>query len=138
MKENPIDFENQQRILRTVARSRNYTVIDTPVAYPMDALFELNGRTVALAEARKRNIPMSKNKTFMWSLQKYISATNYSFILPTYLFVEWSEGGIYWIQIRHKKYEVSYMGHTDRGDPRDMEPCVLIPHTEFTLFVDNT
>jgi|LakMenE18May11ns_1017448.scaffolds.fasta_scaffold9918565_3 hypothetical protein len=127
--------EVEARMLQEVADKYGYTIERCSKAYPVDAVFMRNGVAKRLVEARRRYNSKDAYPTLWWSLQKYVSLSQYSQILPTTLIVEWTEG-IYALDITRKAYPVIYMRRPNGRCAADNEPCVDIPVSDFKAVIE--
>lgn len=102
--------------------------------YSPDATFWRNDERVAVGEVKVRTCDRSKYKTYLISKAKIDSVFERWHPMPFLLIVEWTDG-IYWLivtEVSKQHWVVEEGGRQDRGDPKDMEPCYLIPIEEFT------
>lgn len=108
----------------------------TPRMYQVDFVAMRNGKPVAWIEFKERNYSMERIKSlggYMLSLHKLIAAKNLNEItgLPFLLYIKTTDGIYYKLFKSFKAKNICFGGRTDRGDPQDMEPCVLIDTDEF-------
>jgi len=136
--ESQSDKDNEAEILKKFAEwSKSELQSCSGGAYPVDGLLKREGKVVAFVEARRRHNNHNKYPTLIWSLQKYVKVVQFSAILPTF-FVVGFDDGIYWIQIKLKRYRVTFFDNEPAAgrDSRDNEPIIHIPVEEFTKLAD--
>ena len=100
-----------------------------------------SGKVIGVMEVKRRKYTydqMERMGGLMISAVKMQSLMNWksSFGLGIMVGLQLSDG-IYAFMVSRKddlpmKSEIRIMGRTDRGDDQDMEPCVLLPMSEFT------
>ena len=109
----------------------------TPRMYQVEFVATRDGKPVAWVEFKERNYSMERIKSmggYMLSLHKLMAAKNLHEItgLPFLLYIKATDGLYYKLFKSFKAENICFGGRTDRGDPQDMEPCVLIDTDEFT------
>ena len=127
--------EVEARMLQEVADKYGYDVERCGKGYPVDAVFMRNGIPKRLVEARRRYVSKHEYPTFKWSLQKYVCVSEFSYVLPTTLIVEWTEG-IHVLDIKRKQYPVGWFARRVVRGASDREPCVEIPVSEFKAIIE--
>lgn len=120
------DRSKELLVLKTVSKKWNCEVTTTPVAYHMDGCFTRDRKIKGFAEVKRRNVLKSAYPTLILALHKYIHLCQFRSYAPVFLIVEWKDG-IFYLPIDGTPFPIVIAGRTDRGDSRDIEPCVDIP-----------
>lgn len=133
--ESELDRKNETEVATALERAWGCTVRKLKTACELDYSVERDGRVVAVMEIKCRNYSFEKIERFgglMLSAHKWQAAKrwrethNIAFILALGL-----PDGIYRMSIASDPWptdlDLVTTGRTDRDDPQDIEPCVLIP-----------
>ena len=135
------DRKNEEEIITSIlsVNRDGLSYRKMPMSYRMDySITEGDGsfpKVIAFVEVKDKRSFKPQYKNILCSTAKWQSMvmTYVSTSVPCWYAVRISCGGIGVIQAgaRHHPFEVRYGGRTDRGDPEDQHPCVLIPVEKF-------
>jgi len=131
------DRRNEEEIIKTIlsVNRDGLSYRKMPMSYRMDySITEGDGsfpKVIAFVEVKDKRSFKPHYKNILCSTAKWQSMmmTYASTSVPCWYAVRIPCGGIGAIRVtvRHRPFEVRYGGRTDRGDPEDQHPCVLIP-----------
>lgn len=127
------DVVNEYSVIDKIRMKWNVTARKMPPFYQVDWALMRGTKVHAFVEIKCRKNKRSQYATLMLSLHKWLNGMRLSQEtgIPFLLIVRW-EDGIYYLKPRFDlKPEVAVGGRTDRDDPDDMEPVVLIPTNWF-------
>lgn len=131
------DLTREAELSRVASKKFNCTFSKMPDRYGLDFCATRDGRVVCFAEVKVRTTPFSMYQTYMISLGKVMAARNLAGVtgLPSLLIVGWSDAwGQTRLDIDPWVGSISVGGRTDRGDPQDIEPVVMIPMSAFSIY----
>ena len=139
------DRKNEEEIIKAIlsVNRDGLSYRKMPMSYKMDyAITEGEGnfpKVIAFVEVKDKRAFKPHYKNILCSTAKWQSMVlaYVSTSVPCWYAVR-TGGGIGVIQAgaRHHPFEVRYGGRTDRGDPEDQHPCVLIPVGKFKQPID--
>lgn len=123
------DRSREQDIADKLAQLWDCSFVKTPRFYPFDYTILRKDTAVAFCEVKCR---AKQYPTLMLSLHKWTTGVQLSRDtgLP-FIVVASVPDGIHWHEVVAKPYSIVVGGRSDRGDPEDKEPCVLLPFEEF-------
>lgn len=123
------DRSRERAVADILAEKWNCTFNKNPAFYPIDFSLTRNSkRVVAFCEIKCWKSDPKKDFVIL-SLHKWIDglqivkATN----IRCLVVFSFPSGRILYRDINDDKLNVIFSGRTDRGDPDDLEPCVVIP-----------
>jgi len=139
------DRKNEEEIMKTIlsVNREGLSYRKMPMSYKMDyAITEGEGnfpKVIAFVEVKDKRSFKPHYKSIICSTAKWQSMvlTNYATGIPCWYAVRVA-GGIGMVQASATSpaFEARYGGRTDRGDPEDQHPCVLIPVKKFKKPID--
>jgi len=127
------DRQAEMEIAHEFVRAKwNCEVLKNPIQYRVDfALLRPPLLVFAWAEIKTRGHAKGHFPTFLLSLEKVIRAKELARETgkPAFLIVKWTDhvGWMDFQEIRADEWPIEIGGRSDRGDPQDLEPCVMIP-----------
>jgi hypothetical protein len=140
--ETPCDLEEQAKAETMLETMWGVEVRRLPMVYRLDvALVREFGQVIAWAEFKRRNHAYGEYKTYIVSLDKWMSgvALSRSTGLPAYLVVSYQDGKTVWTTMTQEPpvgCHVAWGGRTvQKRDDQDEEPVIHIP---IGLFYDIT
>ena len=132
------DIAREKAVADWLGDRWSVAVRKNPRHYAVDYCAVRNGAVVAWLEIKNR--AYTKDQIVKWggymmgaskvAGMAYLSAVSKK---PAFLCVRLS-GVVYVMKYNPEaEYRTEYRGRTDRGDPDDMEPCLMFPMSEFRL-----
>jgi hypothetical protein len=132
--ENDATLKAERDLIDRVSERWNFTAHKNPKSYRVDFSLTRQDKIVAFAEAKCRQFPSSRYPTYLLSLAKYMAMCEIARMTDTkaFLLVQWTDriGFVFF----PCPFELEMGGRTDRNDPDDIEPVVLIDLKEFLWF----
>jgi len=132
--ETELDRTREDRVFERLAGLMDFNCIGTPRLSVADKLLcYKDGTLAAVAELKIRTNRHDAYPTYLFSATKHTTllAVSSSLKVPALLFVKFSDC-VALTKLR-MGYEQKSGGRRDRGDCRDIEPCVFIPMREFKI-----
>lgn len=138
--ENQNDRSNETAVIQKVCDVLNCEWVKLKPSYGLDFGFCKDGKLIGLAEVKCRKYTFEKIDSlggYMLSLHKWTAAKNLvnTTDLPFSLIVKDSNdqirAAIFESMLMH--YNIMITGRKDRNDWQDIEPCVMIPISSFTV-----
>ncbi len=125
--------EAEDALAREIERRRPDTKISGPLFQfsPIDRAVFKHGAPVAWCEVKCRDHDFNHYPTLMISMRKFTAAAIWGKVLPVFLFVGFRGGVIAYVPLPGVEHTMAEGGRTDRGDPKDIEPCAYIAMDEF-------
>ena len=131
------DRKNEQAMADFIGAKYRLTMHKMPMKLYIDYIGIQNGKAKAFFEMRQRGNAMRQYPTFMLGMHKVKSAHDLASVtgLPCCLVVQWTDhlgmcrlpppesANLYW----------DWGGHTQRGDPQDMEPVAYFDISAFKV-----
>ncbi|MCA1776102.1 MAG: hypothetical protein LC676_10970 [Loktanella sp.] len=128
------DDDNERTVASVLERHYGVTAQQTPRRYVVDLLLlHPNGRPHSWVEVKARTIPFRGAPYLIMSLEKVIglqvmaAATGIASRIAIKL-----TDGVFIAECPKRPVEFKMSGRRDRGDPEDMEPCVLLRWDDMT------
>ena len=137
------DRDNEAAMIQRAFSRINPVATKLPPQYAVDWLLEYvkdDQKRRAWVECKERSFKMAGFTTYMMSLHKYMkgmqlaSWSGYPFIL----LVQWTDALGMILLNEHDPMPIEIGGRTDRGDPLDVEPVVMIPTHKFKVVAHTT
>lgn len=138
--ETTADRKREAAVAETLAASWDCEMVKLPRQYPVDYMAIRNGKPTAFVEIKCKTYPkevIDRNGGFMMSLAKWANARALceSSGLKFCIAVQYPESMWYcrvnaWEDFSHDG--IQFFGRTDRNDPQDMEPCILLKPDRWT------
>jgi len=127
------DRNNEQAIIAVVESKWHCKAQKLKKRLELDFALIRNGKIVAFAEVKQRNVLHDTYKTFAISLHKWLKAKELSEAckIPVFFVIGYKDG-IRWVKHDLTEYEMFMGGRTDRGDAQDVEPMIHIPIKQFS------
>ena len=128
----------EMAVAQRAAQAWNARAVKLKTAYAVDYALLRDGRTKAFAECKCRTYPMGALDAmggFMLSLHKWaaMKALAWASGLPVLLVVECADGLWFHKPTDFSHDGIGYSGRTDRNDPQDVEPVILLRQQRFTF-----
>lgn len=129
------DRTAERKVAELVAAKRGLTAYAMPLRYAVDFAF-CRGRVIEWwVEVKCRTNPREKYPTYLLSLGKWAGMMGLfgQTGIPAMLVVGWTDCiGV--LELPAPRMAVEIGGRTDRNDRQDVEPCVLIPVSQFAIY----
>lgn len=139
------DRSNEMNVAKIIANHWKLEVVKLKPACEVDFAFIRDSAVVAVMEIKCRNYSYSKLDQWgglMLSCDKMSALRRWhdDFPLGAAIAVQLTDGIYVWSipsgTSFERLFEIKMMGRRDRGDPQDIEPCVLIPMNKFRKIID--
>lgn len=123
------DRSKEREVADTLQQLWHCEFVKTPRFYLFDYVIMRDSAAVAFCEIKCRS---KRYDTLMLSLHKWTAGIQLSQMtgLPFVVVASVPEG-IYWHEVKARPSSIIVNGRRDRGDPDDVEPCVLLPYSDF-------
>lgn len=135
--ETNINRENEREVASYLSDKFNLEAIKLPANWPIDYCFMINKKITAFVEIKCRDNysyeKLNQLGGYMIDLRKLVSIRRLSKEagVAGVICVRLSDGHYYFQDTSERGFPLVMGGRTDRGDPSDIEPCVLIPMERF-------
>lgn len=127
--ESKLDLENQRLAIERYCSAKGFGFSSiVRRTYSADYYLLLEGKIAGVVEYKRRHYEREEFKDLLLSVKKWRACREHAKYLrvPFILLVEWDDG-LYRYVDTGRNVPVSFKGRTDRNDPADLEPCVMIP-----------
>jgi hypothetical protein len=130
------DRDREERVKEHLQAVWKSTLHKLPIRYEVEWLaFRKDGRAVAAIEFKWRSNPSGRFETYLLALGKWMALDRLRVAcgLRSILVVEFSDALMFHVlgEVDSDEIRIEWGGRTDRSDPNDMEPCVMIPMEKF-------
>jgi hypothetical protein len=134
--ETPQDLKNENEVVAYLSAAWGCNFVKLKISYGLDFAIMKDGGLVATSEIKCRNYDSAAIDRFgglMLSASKAHRAAEWmaNHGAPLVLAVKLKDGLFVATIEQWKAYELKFTGRTDRGDWQDVEPCCIIPMSEF-------
>jgi|JYMV01.1.fsa_nt_gi hypothetical protein len=132
--ENEVTLKNERTAADYLESLWGATLRKLPISYRIDFFVEKNGVGVGLVEFKRFNSKHNDFACVISSMSKWAKGIYWSkiFNIPYYLVIRFDDG-IYGVRCSNEKnYNVKWFERKNFRSEGDAEPCVFIPHGDFT------
>lgn len=137
------DLENEEKVVKFIEFIWPSKAFKLPIKYHLDYLLQnkTTKENIAFIEIKCTNYSMEQFARFggyRISLEKWITACKLHEItgIPCHLIVRTTDGLYYCDMDNTNRPDIVVFGRTDRNDPQDIEPAVLLTPDRFIEFID--
>lgn len=137
-RESAADRANQREVAAVLAEVWQCEMVEFKETSLVDYMAVKDATAWALVEIKCRSITYRDRPQYMLSADKWVNTQTVASVLRVrgLLVVRFGDGSIYGTDLLATDPEPPEMrmgGRRDRGDPRDLEPCVWLPISAFRL-----
>jgi hypothetical protein len=143
--ETQTNLDNEQGVAAVIARRWNCVLVKLPIKYSLDFALTRQNKVVSFCEFKNRNYTMQQIANmggYTLGLNKWLNAQILckSIGVPFVLVVQTIDKKIWYSIFKDDFLNMpTYIkGRTDRNDWQDIEPCVMLDVSAFTLLQETT